>query len=203
MKKSHERKNSYKLYEKCNKVFVKCKRRRGRKSARHMILVGSILKRYKDNTNYDIEMEGQRREITKRVRIENLADCPDKTQSKKSVHPLLIPITHDECLQSMTDQGYEVLYDPPGDGNCQFSSVAFALRDLHIFRSAETLRNEVVSYLNSHDYSSDGIPLELFAGIPWSQYLTEMARSETYGDEITLCTISNMFNVEIVVVSTF
>ena len=115
---------------------------------------------------------------------------------------MLIPITHDECLQSMRDQGYEVLYDPAGDGNCQFSSVAFALRDLHIFRSAETLRNEVVSYLNSHDYSSDRIPLELFAGIPWSQYITEMARSGTFGDEITLRTISNMFNAEIVVVST-
>ena len=102
----------------------------------------------------------------------------------------------------MTDQGYEVLYDPQGDGNCQFSSVAFALRDLHIFRSAETLRNEVVSYLNSHDYSSDGIPLELFAGIPWSQYITEIARVWKYGDEITLRTFSNMSNVEIVVVST-
>ena len=116
---------------------------------------------------------------------------------------MLIPITHDERLLSMTDQGYKVLYDPPGDGNCQFSYVTFALRDLRSFRSAETLGNEVVSYLNTRDYSSDGIPLELFAGIPWSQYLTEMARSETYGDEITLCTISNMFNVEIVVVSTF
>ena len=124
-----------------------------------MILVGSILKRYKDNTNYDIEVEGQQRQIIKRVKIENLADCPDKTQSKKSIHVLLIPITHDERLKSITDQRYEVLYDPPGDDNCQFSSVAFALRDLHIFRSAETLRNEVASYLNTHDYSSDGIPL--------------------------------------------
>ena len=102
----------------------------------------------------------------------------------------------------MTDQGYEVLYDPPGDGNCQFCYVAFALRDLHIFRPAETLRNEIVSYLNTHDYFSDGIPLELFVGIPWSQYITEMARSGTYGDEITLRTICNMFNVEISVVST-
>ena len=63
-----------------------------------MILVGSILNRYKDNTNYEIEMEGQHRQIMKRVRIENLADCPDKTQSKKSVHPWLIPITHVERL---------------------------------------------------------------------------------------------------------
>ena len=42
--------------------------------------------------------------------------------------------------------------------------------------------------------------MELFAGIPWSQYLAEMARDGTYGDEITLRAISNMFNVEIVVV---
>ena len=63
-----------------------------------MILVGSILKRYKDNTNYNIEMEGQHRQIMKRLRIENLADCPDKTQSKKSIHQFLIPITHDERL---------------------------------------------------------------------------------------------------------
>ena len=165
-----------------------------------MILVASTLKRYKDNTNYNTEMEGQHRQVMKRVRMEDLADCADKTQSKKSIHPLLIPITHNKRLQSMTDQGCEVLYDPPGDGNCQFSSVAFALRDLHIFRSAETLRNEVVSYRNTHDYSSDGIPLELFGGIPQSQYITEMARSGTYGDEITLRTISNMFNVEIAVV---
>ena len=67
-------------------------------SARHMILIGSVLKKYKDNTNYDIEMERQHRQVMKRVRIENLADCPDKTQSKKSVHPWLIPITHDERL---------------------------------------------------------------------------------------------------------
>ena len=89
VKKSHKRKNFNKLYKKDQKVFVKCEKRRGRKSARHMILVGSFLKRYKDNTNYDIEMEGQRRQIMKRVRIENLAYCPDKTQSKKSIHPLL------------------------------------------------------------------------------------------------------------------
>ena len=79
MKKSHERKNSYKLYEKGEKVLVKYEKRRGRKSARHMILVGSLLKRYKDNNKYDIEMEGQHPSIMKRVRIENLANCPDKT----------------------------------------------------------------------------------------------------------------------------
>ena len=77
----------------------------------------------------------------------------------------------------------------------------FALPDLHIFRSVETLKNEVVSYFNAHDYSLHGIPLELFAGISWNQYITEMERKGTYGDEITLRMISNMFNVEIAAVS--
>ena len=39
MKKSHERKKSYKLYEKGDKVFVRCEKRRGRKTARHVIRV--------------------------------------------------------------------------------------------------------------------------------------------------------------------
>ena len=77
----------------------------------------------------------------------------------------------------------------------------FALPDLHIFRSVETLKNEVVSYFKAHDYSLHGIPLELFAGISWNQYITEMERKGTYGDEITLRMISNMFNVEIAAVS--
>ena len=57
---------------------------------------------------------------------------------------MLSPITHDERLQSMTDQGYEVLYDPPGDGNCHFFSVAFAL-DWFLYDIG--LRRERVSVL--------------------------------------------------------
>ena len=57
MRKSHERKNTYKLYENGDKVLVKCEKKPDRKSTRHMILVGSVIKRYKDNSNYDIEME--------------------------------------------------------------------------------------------------------------------------------------------------
>ena len=104
----------------------------------------------------------------KKVRIEDLANFPCEKHSKS--HPLLTPITHKEQLRSITEQGYEVLYDPPADGNCQFSVVAYALRNLKIFRSAATLRNEVINYVNTNDISPDGFPVELFAGIPWSQY---------------------------------
>lgn len=36
----------------------------------------------------------------------------------------------------------------------------------------------------------------------WRQYLEEMSKSGTYGDEITLRAIANMFNVEIIVETT-
>lgn len=43
--------------------------------------------------------------------------------------------------------------------------------------------------------------MELSAGIPWSQYLNEMGRDQTYGDEITLRAIANIFCIGIVVIS--
>ena len=46
------------------------------------------------------------------------------------------------------------------------------------------------------------VSLAFFAGVPWEQYLQEKQMDGTYGDEITLRAISNIFNVEIIVVST-
>ena len=57
-------------------------------------------------------------------------------------------------------QGY-VVYDPPGDGNCQFSALCFALRNIGSHRSPETLRREIVQYLKSNDMAN-GIPLAFF-----------------------------------------
>ena len=48
----------------------------------------------------------------------------------------------------------------------------------------------------------DGMHLELFTGLSWRQYLEGMSKSGTYDDENTLRAMANMFNVEIVVIST-
>ena len=128
------------------------------------------------------------------------ADCT-LNQSKK--HPrlavlrkkLLIPLTHDDRITSFTDQEYQILYDPPGDGNCQLSALVFALRNMGIYRSSITLREDVINYFEENDLTDDGSPLELFAGMPWCQYLEEMAKDGTYGDEITLRAMANLFNI--------
>ena len=112
-----------------------------------MIKVGSIIKRYRYDTNYDIKIEGPGHQLMKKVRIEDLAYCPCEKHSKS--HPILTPVTQEERLRSITEQGYEVLYDPP---------------------AAVTLRNEVINYLNTNNMSPDGFPMERFAGIPLGQY---------------------------------
>ena len=48
----------------------------------------------------------------------------------------------------------------------------------------------------------NGFPIELFAGVPMEQLLYEMSLEGTYGDEIALRAIENIFNVKVVVIST-
>ena len=46
------------------------------------------------------------------------------------------------------------------------------------------------------------MPLELFATTPWAEYLHLMTKNGTYGDQITLQAAADLYNIEIVVVST-
>ena len=41
----------------------------------------------------------------------------------------------------------------------------------------------------------------MFLGIPFSQYLQEMATDGTYGDELILCVASNIYDVDITLLS--
>jgi len=42
------------------------------------------------------------------------------------------------------EQGFDIQYNLPGDGSCQFAALAHQLSALGIFRSAETMREEMV-----------------------------------------------------------
>ena len=126
MKNYHARKNVYKIYKKGNWVFVRNKKQKGKKRFNRAIVSGTVVKRYKDDANYDFRLDKPNccSSILKKVRIEDLADCPDSLLKKKTSikHRYLIPLTHNHRLQAITDQDFEVVYDPSGDGNCQFSA---------------------------------------------------------------------------------
>ena len=128
----------------------------------------------------------------------------EKQKVKELRKRLYIPLTAcDRFLdRDFPDMDLSLMYNPPGDGNCQFGALCFWLSLLGIHRSAETVREEIVKYLVNHATNSEGMPLELFAGMPWKAYLQAMARNGTYGDQITLQAAADLYNIEIVVVST-
>ena len=83
----------------------------------------------------------------------------------------------------ITEQNYEIVYDPPPDGNCQLSALAFALAHIGIFRSAQTLREDVIRYLRAHHRIPEGSRIQDFLSIDLDQYIRSMSRNGAYGNE--------------------
>ena len=94
-----------------------------------------------------------------------------------------------------------VVFNPDGNGDCQFSTIAHHLAGIGIFRSERTIGDEICQYLEQNPSDTDGFPLELFVGVPWSQYLASMALNGTYGDQLTLHAASNLYLIQLTIVS--
>ncbi|CAH3125701.1 unnamed protein product [Porites lobata] len=116
----------------------------------------------------------------------------------------MIPLTAcDRCLErDFPHMSITLMHNPPGDGNCQFGALCFWLNRLGIHRSPEKFREEIVEYLENNPTDTEGFPLELYAGVPWSQYLHSTATDGTYGDQITLQAAADLYNIEVLFVST-
>ena len=105
---------------------------------------------------------------------------------------LYIPMTQKDHFETFSSLGFNVVYNPNGDGNCQFEALRFWLQTLGIYRSVEALCEEIVQYLTQNPDNAYGTPLENFAS---------MVQNGEYGDQITLQTVAEIFNIEILVVS--
>ena len=90
---------------------------------------------------------------------------------------------------------------PPGDGNCQFSGICRILNQLGFQRSPETLRREIVSYLESNPMDVEGFPSDLYLDVLLTEYLENKSNDGTYGDKITLRATTELFNTQFVLVS--
>ena len=66
-----------------------------------------------------------------------------------------------DCLEiaGIEDQGYYIVFNPLGGGNCQFAGLANQMSALGIFRSQETLRKEIVQSLEENPLDVDAFPL--------------------------------------------
>ena len=110
-------------------------------------------------------------------------------------------MTVEDVYEEFTSQGYNVVFNPDGNGDCQFSAIVHHLASISIFRSERTIREEICQYLEQNPSDTDGFPLELFVGVPWSQYLASMALNGTYGDQLTLQAASNLYLMQLTIVS--
>lgn len=68
---------------------------------------------------------------------------------------------NDDYTDTTVNQGFEIIFNPPGDGSCQFAALAHQLSFLGIYRSPETVRAEIVQYLRSYSLDNDGVPMFL------------------------------------------
>lgn len=141
-----------------------------KRSSKRSILSAKILSSSKTLTKWISVNDITSTTMDKEKRKRKLACQSNKKMHKKNY---LIPYSsHREKFTDMQSGiNFSISYDPTKDGNCQFYALCHELANIGIFHSAETLREEIVSYLESHPNSPDGTSMELFAGTPWDQCL--------------------------------
>ncbi|CAG2216431.1 unnamed protein product [Mytilus edulis] len=93
-------------------------------------------------------------------------------------------------------------HDIPKDGNCLFHSIAIGVGELdHVQYEHENIRTAVVAYLRANPTLPNGESLADF--VPnrnWEDYLDGLSEDE-WGDHISIVAISNIYNVQINIVS--
>ena len=129
----------------------------------------------------------------------NVNDHDKKAESAKALHVSKYKHSYQNERVFMEDRFEEahflISYDPPEDGNCQFSVICESLRSVGIDRSDETTREEIVEYLENHPQ------LQNFTTVAWPTYIKTMAQDGTYGDHLTLQAAADFYNVEFIVIS--
>jgi hypothetical protein len=216
---AHLKSNPPSRYRIGEKVHVRLAKKGISKSSRKQQVVEGLvekrnLKQYSYKVSFISPSSGRRErrwfsvvDITSlTLREEKLKQKAAKIdKQKRTIHreKLLILMESDDYLKIIEDQGYELVHNPPGNGNCQFAALAYQLRLLGISRSAETLRKKILRYLKTHPLDEDGFPL--YEWVPhfqsWPDYLVHMAQDHTFGDQLTLFAAANLFNVNIQIVS--
>ena len=128
--------------------------------------------------------------------------------SKKKAHRKKYLQAYDNQRSLFEDRAgsahFIISYDPPKNGNCQFSAICKFLNSIGIHRSNQTIRDDIVNivnYLENNPKAADGTPLQNFTDLLWPIYLSSMSQNGTFGDHITLQAASDLYNVEFQVLS--
>ena len=218
MVRRHARLHNIPAYKRGDEVFVRYRQdRRGSITPkRRIVLKGTVLKKSKTNSMFKARMvpPGSNKEIEKWLLVEDITNAglfkrekgkkmeQDRKRNLKQLRKkLYIPMTQKDHFETFSSLGFHVVYNPNGDGKCQFEALRFWLQTLGIYRSVEAFREEIVQYLTQNPDNVHGTPLENFAAMPWDRFLASMAQNGEYEDQITLQAVAEIFNIDILVVS--
>ena len=89
-----------------------------------------------------------------------------------------------------------------GQFHTVFVALTYLLQCIGVHCSPNTLGPGLVRYLEADNRDHEGWHLELFVAIPWSSFIQQMRKTGTFGDELALRAVANLFNVETTLVST-
>lgn len=154
----------------------------------------------KDITGATIALQKDREIYNRGSNSEVLLPNEDLTAEQMHLYQQI-----DENLQTHDNFQSPTLFNPAPDGSCQFAAVSYALRDLGVFRSASTLRAEVVDYLQFNNYlgnQTDVAWSAIRAGENLTDYLERMRLNSTFGDQLALQAVAEIFNVQVLINST-
>ena len=216
MVRRHLQKNPPSIYDIGEKVLI---RKPGKRSTnkRCAIIEGIVMKRNLKRHYYKVSWSNDNnRRITTWIPVNDITSITRekelektklaKERQRKSTHrkKYHIELDHSEVFEVFEDQGFQIEYNPDGNGNCQFSALAHQLKSIGIFRSDKTLRKTITDYLRENPLDNDGFPLMAYVYDfdNWNDYVDNMASDGTFGDQQTLLAAANLFNINIVIIST-
>ncbi|MES9901347.1 MAG: hypothetical protein ABW168_01535 [Sedimenticola sp.] len=137
---------------------------------------------------------GKQNEIGHRLKSKG-----DKKRKKAHRKRYYVPLTPDDRANAFdiyNDGSVCTIFNPPGDGNCQFEALSHQLSYKGIHRNSVTLRQQAVKHMEENPSR-----FQPFVTEDYDSYLSCMKNEGTYGDHVTLQALADVYNMQILVVS--
>ena len=187
------------IYRVGDTLFYKCNDKESRVSGNINVKTGVVIDTDLEHYKYLIEQEGGRQRW---MSVRNLMGSTSVMQKERLT--AADQNTNKRNIPSFHSTNFTV-YNPVGDGNCQFNAIAHQLnqRFVDAYANAVGLRQDVVAYLREHEFLAEQETTRWSEMIPGNaeEYLMHMGEAGVFGDQVTLQAISELYRIQILVVS--